>query len=168
MLDPVPASLVQERHGHTGESSGPQRWWLAKCISCIRTGWEGRHCLAWKTLRCSQQYVWVPEERGAQGLSQVCSATKQEAVNASWIRGGSRLVSGKTLPLWGCLVTGTGSPKKCGISPLGDIEELPGDGLEQRALNGSAWPGGLGKVTFGGLLQSPPFCDSMTSHFSCL
>lgn len=49
----------------------------------------------------------------------------------------------------------------CGGSLLGQLQKLPGCGLEDPAVGGSAWAGRLDQMTSRGPFQPQPFCDSV-------
>lgn len=56
----------------------------------------------------------------------------------------------------------------CVVSVLGDIQMTPGLGSGQAALGSPAWAGMLHQMTFRGLFQTQPFCDSVYIICLCL
>lgn len=52
----------------------------------------------------------------------------------------------------------------CGVSNLGDIQNLTGYGTEQPALVDPTVSRGLDWITSGGPLQSQQLCDSVINH----
>lgn len=81
------------------------------------------------------QCIWWDYVRKSEVSSfRWCSVTEQETIGTNWNKR-------NTFLLWEWLSIGTGWPKSCGVSIIGDVSKLSERGLGKSALGDSTWGG---------------------------